>query len=223
LQIDVLGDAAGQSIEVRRWQERRHQVGRRVGRAEIGDVRRRHPVVGRRHRRAGALAAVAFECAQLLVDLALRDRHRRLHRAVRPERHARTGPGHHLLRRLAVIAGTVHRHLLAEQEAEEAAARADRGGGNAAADAERRRRRLQGHRIGLADLATDQTEHALGRGHRQFAGLAVRVVDELVQHHLGIRPDGECRAVDEQQLRLALRPRHDLLVAEHVEADVQGA
>jgi len=74
------------------------------------------------------------------------------------------------------------------------------GQGDATADANGRRRRPQDDVGLLADLAANEAKHALGGAERERARLGVGVVDELVEHDIGVGSDGEGGLVDKQHL-----------------------
>jgi hypothetical protein len=84
---------------------------------------------------------------------------------------------------------------------------------NAAAHADRRSPDMHGHRIVLlAELAADKAHRTLHRGYRHLTGTGSGVVDELVDHHVGLGADADRRPVEEQDLRLSLGVRDDALV-----------
>jgi hypothetical protein len=73
----------------------------------------------------------------------------------------------------------------------------------------------------FAELAADETEHASSQAGRQLAGAGRRVVDELVDHHVRIRPDGHRRLIDKKNLGLTFRPGGDALVEDDVLSEHQ--
>jgi hypothetical protein len=75
----------------------------------------------------------------------------------------------------------------------------------------------------LAELATDKAEEAASHIGGKLAGPGRRVIDELVDHHVRVRPDGQRRLIDEQDLGLACRLSGDTLVVDDVLSDQQLA
>ncbi len=120
-------------------------------------------------------------------------------------------------------AGGAHRHVGAEHEGRDRAHSLGVDQGDAAANADGAGRRGDGDRIGLADAAADQTEHALAGADRQVTGLAIGIVDEPVDGQLGIRSDRERRTIEEHQMGAVVGTRGDQLVGLHVDADAQYA
>jgi hypothetical protein len=66
-------------------------------------------------------------------------------------------------------------------------------------------------------------QHALAGVDRELAGLGVGIEHELVDGELGVGPDRQRRAVEEQQMRAVVGAGGDELVGLHVDADAQHA
>ena len=94
----------------------------------------------------------------------------------------------------------------------------------AAAHRQRGRAGPQRHRVVLlAELAADVAQNPARRAHRQLAGAALRVIDELINGQIGIRPDRHGRLVNEQQLGLAGFACGNALVEHDILADDEPA
>ncbi len=94
---------------------------------------------------------------------------------------------------------------------------------DAATDAESGGRRADRRAVGGADLAANETKHALRDGDRKLAGGAFGIVDKAVDDQLRARSNDQRGLVDEQDLRLADRRGNDALLERNVGTDIQGA
>ncbi len=63
--------------------------------------------------------------------------------------------------------------------------------------------------------ATDETRNTLGEARHQLSRIPVLVVDEFVDHQIGIGSNGEGRSIDKQHLNKADAIGADLLVEEY--------
>jgi len=77
--------------------------------------------------------------------------------------------------------------------------------GAANSDGTRGRAHLHGVGTGLGDLAGDEHESAGHHRHERRAGIGCGVVDQLVEHHLGVAAERECGAVQKGDLHRAIR------------------
>jgi len=75
----------------------------------------------------------------------------------------------------------------------------------------------------LLILPPDQAQHALAGTDRDLADLGVGIVDEFVDSELGVRPDSERRAVEEDEMGAVVRAGADHFVGLHIDADAQHA
>ena len=93
---------------------------------------------------------------------------------------------------------------------------------DAATDSDRPRR--CSHRDGvllLAEPAADKAKHTAGHVGGKLAGAGRWVVDELVDHHVGVRSDAQRRLIDEEDLGLTFRSGADALVKDDVLSEHQ--
>src|SRR5690606_41146403 len=68
-----------------------------------------------------------------------------------------------------------------------------------------------------------EAEHALRYRKGQLSGGSVRIVDEAVEHYLRVRPDGEGRLVEKEELGLTLFGGDDPLLEDDVLTDDEQA
>lgn len=121
--------------------------------------------------------------------------------------------------------GTAQGELLAENHGEEAAVGiGDLDVGHAAADAHEADGGLHlDPALVLGQLAADEPHDALGETGDQLALAGIGVIDELVDHQVGVRADGEGRAVEQKHLDQAAVAGLDPFLESELAAEHDGA
>src|SRR5262249_11384976 len=85
-------------------------------------------------------------------------------------------------------------------------------GGGAAADADRNRWRLDGDGALMAQLAADILQRALGQSGQHMTAIRRRIVDEVIDHEIGVRLNAQRALVEKQKLRRSRGRRVDAFV-----------
>jgi hypothetical protein len=138
---------------------------------------------GRRRRRANRL----FKGRDVVAEGTRRNGRRRRRRRTRRGRDLLARP---VSRARDALAGHAERRAI-EEVRRRVAARRDCNREDAAADAHAGERRRDLHFGFLADDAAHEAQGSARHVERHLARLRVGVVDELVDHHVAVRPDGE--------------------------------
>src|SRR5262249_5870397 len=75
----------------------------------------------------------------------------------------------------------------------------------------------------LLILPPDQAQDTPADVDNQLARLRIGIVDEFIDGHSGVGPDGKGAAVEEYQVRAVVGRRRNQLIGLHVNADAQDA